>query len=433
MTKTIRKGWQLVSLDEIKASKKHAINGGPFGSKLVTKYYVNEGVPVIRGTNLPNDCRFSFQDFVFVSEQKADELIPNNAHPGDIIFTQRGTLGQVGLIPKNSPYNRFVVSQSQMKLTVDESKADPHYVFYFFRSTNTIKEIQNLAFSSGVPHINLQILREFKILLPPLETQHIISSILSAYDDLIENNTRRIAILEEMARMIYQEWFVKFRFPGYEQAKFVDSAMGKIPEGWKAGKLIEFCQSTSYGFTASAQKEPVGPNFLRITDIVPDMIDWNNVPYCQISEKDIDKYLLKEGDIVVARTGATVGYAKRLNRRHPKSIYASYLVRLRLKNIWEALYAGILVESSEYKAFIKANASGAAQPQANAQVLTSIPIVMPNEKTLQQFHLIVQPLCDQKEILEMKNINLRQTRDLLLPRLISGELDVSDLDIPIER
>src|SRR5688572_16455006 len=123
--------WKTVKLEEIKAPKKHSLVGGPFGSNLVTRDYVDQGVPVIRGTNLSGDFRFSLDDLVFVSEEKADKLSPNNAHPGDLVFTQRGTLGQVGVIPKDCGFERFVISQSQMKLTVDETKADPFFVYYF--------------------------------------------------------------------------------------------------------------------------------------------------------------------------------------------------------------------------------------------------------------------------------------------------------------
>lgn len=269
-----------------------------------------------------------------------------------------------------------------------------------------------------------------KVRIPSVTTQTKISSILSAYDDLIENNTRRIAILEEMAQAIYREWFVQFRFPGHEQARFVDSPLGRIPEGWKRAKLKDVCDAVNYGYTASANKEvEVGPRFLRITDIVPNTIDWENVPYCEVDEDDTAKYLLKEGDIVIARTGATTGYAKRLHKRHPKSVFASYLVRIVPSDAMGKHYIGLIVESDDYKAFIKSNLGGAAQPQANAQVLTSLDVLVPPASVIKQFDCQVEPLADQREILQLKNRNLRNTRDLLLPKLISGQLDVEDLDI----
>ena len=106
--------WPVVRLSTLAVGTKGAIAGGPFGSDLVSRDYVASGVPVIRGGNLSNHAKFSFDDLVFVTENKADAHHLNCAHPGDLVFTQRGTLGQVGLLPKNSPYSRFLISQSQM-------------------------------------------------------------------------------------------------------------------------------------------------------------------------------------------------------------------------------------------------------------------------------------------------------------------------------
>src|SRR5216117_727545 len=111
--------WPQVTIEEIRATTRHWLVGGPFGSDLTTRDYVEEGVPVIRGTNLPDDCSFKDDEYVFVRDEKADALKANNAHPGDVVFTQRGTLGQVGLIPNEPKFPRYLVSQSQMKLTVD--------------------------------------------------------------------------------------------------------------------------------------------------------------------------------------------------------------------------------------------------------------------------------------------------------------------------
>ena len=156
-------GYREYTVAEIQADKKWALNGGPFGSKLVRKDYTESGVPVIRGTNLSGEGKFNTDDFVFVSEEKADSLLANNAHPGDVIFTQRGTFGQVGIIPEDTHYKRFVISQSQMKLTVNTEIADANYIYYLFSDPSVSKELENQAFSSGVPHINLTILREFKV------------------------------------------------------------------------------------------------------------------------------------------------------------------------------------------------------------------------------------------------------------------------------
>ena len=145
---------------------------------------------------------------------------------------------------------------------------------------------------------------------------------------------------------------------------------------WDCVMLREICDLVNYGYTASAKPEPIGPKFLRITDIVPDRIDWSLVPYCKLNEKDLGKYQLEKGDIVIARTGATTGYAKRI-RDDYTAVFASYLVRIRVNPKYDSQYVGFVVESDEYKQFIQLNLGGTAQPQANAQVLTSFPIPLP--------------------------------------------------------
>ncbi len=186
-------------------------------------------MPVIRGANMSNGRFILEDDFVFVTdEKKRKDLQSNLARPGDLIFTQRGTLGQVAIIPDDASFSEFVVSQSQMKASLDPEKADTVFYYYFFSSQKVVDTILNMTSSSGVPHINLGTLKDFEVPVPPLSTQQRIAGILSAYDDLIENNRRRVALLEQASLLLYREWFVHFRFPGHETAKITDG----LPEGW---------------------------------------------------------------------------------------------------------------------------------------------------------------------------------------------------------
>ena len=164
-------------------------------------------------------------------------------------------------------------------------------------------------------------------------------------------------------------------------------------EKWDRVILREICDLVNYGYTASAKPEPIGPKFLRITDIVPNRVDWSTVPHCEISEKNLGKYLLKEGDIVIARTGATTGYAKRIRDEH-QAVFASYLVRIRVNPKYDSRYVGFVVESDEYKRFIQLNLGGAAQPNANAQVLTSFPISLPPLTTQRKIAAILSAYDD---------------------------------------
>ena len=164
-------------------------------------------------------------------------------------------------------------------------------------------------------------------------------------------------------------------------------------ENWDRIILREICDSVNYGYTASASPDPIGPKFLRITDIVPNWIDWSTVPHCKITEKNLSKYLLEKDDIVIARTGATTGYAKRIRVDH-KAVFASYLVRIRVNPKYDSQYIGFVVESNEYKNFIQQNLGGAAQPNANAQVLTSFPISLPPLSTQRKIAAVLSAYDD---------------------------------------
>jgi type I restriction enzyme S subunit len=254
--------------------------------------------------------------------------------------------------------------------------------------------------------------------------------ILSSYDNLIENNLRRIKILEEMAQNLYREWFVKFRFPGYEKVKFVDSPLGKIPEEWKTDNLSNLV-TTQYGYTESAQEDEVGPKFLRGKDINKrSYIDWNMVPYCPIPSESLPKYMLTKGDIVVIRMAdpGKVGIIE----QDIKAVFASYLVRLvRTSDDVGSYYLFYFLLDERYQGYITGASTGTTRKSASAGVLTGIDIVIPPKRILWKFEENIKDYRRFLTNLMSQQRILRQTRDLLLPKLISGELDVSGLDIEI--
>ncbi|MCS7468518.1 restriction endonuclease subunit S [Stieleria sp. ICT_E10.1] len=178
-------GWEIGPLSELAAEGRHAIAGGPFGSKLSRKHYTDFGVPVIRGANMSGSSSwFNDRDFVFVSDEKATTLTTNMALPGDVVFTQRGTLGQVAIIPTDASFPRYVISQSQMKMTCAEG-VPGSYVFLYFSQSSTVAYILANATASGVPHINLTFLRKFPILIPDRQ-------VLDAFGGRVEPLVMRI-------------------------------------------------------------------------------------------------------------------------------------------------------------------------------------------------------------------------------------------------
>jgi type I restriction enzyme S subunit len=368
------------------------------------------GIPLLRIADLINNTQTKFVD----AERVPRKFI---AVPEDIIYTRTG---QVGLVFRG----KIGVVHNNCFRVIPKDGIERDYLYWYLRLPSVIEKARSLAGGAAQPDLGHDAFKSISFTYPDLAEQRRIAGILSTYDELIDNSQRRIRILEEMARALYREWFVYFRFPGHENHPRITSPLGEIPKGWEVKTIADVCESVSYGYTASASREAVGPKFLRITDIVPDLIDWAGVPFCEIPESKAPKYLLEPGDIVVARTGATTGYAKRLNKRHPPTVFASYLVRVRACAGVSNRMLGVLMESDDYKQFVKTNIGGAAQPQANAIVLTSMRIVEPPAALGAKFDSLVEPLLDEAELLAVKIQNLRRTRDLLLPRLLSGEVEL---------
>ncbi len=363
-----------------------------------------------RGHDLPGDTRQVGDVPVVSSSGITGYHNEAKAKPPGVVTGRYGTLGQVFYLDQDYwPLNTALY-------VIDFKGNHPKFTAYFLE--NVLRGYQ--SDKAAVPGIDRNVLHELSVLAPDVACQNQIANVLSAYDSLIDNNRRRMALLEESARLMYREWFVSLRFPGHEHTPIADG----IPEGWVRKPLSELCELIDYGYTASADQEEIGPRLLRITDIVPGVIEWSAVPYCLIENQRLEKFRLIEGDIVIARTGATVGYAKRLNKRHPEAVFASYLVRLRLKSEVDNIMAGIFVESDSFKAYVQSRIGGAAQPNANARVLASAELFVPKPQLQRIFREFVGPLVDEREVLQVQNEKLTSARDLLLPRLMSGEITI---------
>ena len=184
------------------------------------------------------------------------------------------------------------------------------------------------------------------------------------------------------------------------------------------GKLKDY-SVMQYGYTETATTEPVGPKFLRITDIAQNYIDWNGVPYCPISEGNHEKYVLSEGDVVVARTGATVGYAKMVGRNIPDSVFASFLVRIRPIDGEYRYYFGLAITSAEFLDFVQTNAGGSAQPQANPPLLGEFELSIPNKQSLPEFNTKISSFLGVIESNETEISKLHEVKDTMVKMLSS--------------
>jgi type I restriction enzyme S subunit len=305
---------------------------------------------------------------------------------------------------------------------------DARYVGYVVQSTAYKEFVRAQAGGSAQPNANARILGSFPVAVPDIVTQRRVAGLMSAFDELIEINNRRIELLENLARSLYREWFVRFRFPGHEHADFVDSDLGSIPDGWTTSQLRHLV-AVQYGLTASTSHFAVGPKFLRGMDINKrSFIDWSAVPYSDAAESDVQKFRLEVGDVCVVRMAdpGKVGIVE----TPVDAVFASYLVRLRSLDIRLNPYLLFHhLDAPEYQDWVKGSSTGATRKSASAKVLTEPSVLLPSEEVRKAFEARVGTFRRRLAQLVEANSRLATTRDLLLPRLVKGRLELSEVDL----
>ena len=372
-----------------------------------TEYFGNE-YPFITPTDITMGSRI-VQTERFLS-QKGYEYRKNRLLPPDAVcVTCIGSLGKICMTTVPSATNQQINS-----IVVNPSKYDPYFVYYLLRTKTAV--LQSIAGGVATPIVKKSTFAGINVCVPPLPTQQKIAAVLRPYDKLIENNTRRIEILEEMAQIIYRQWFVEFQFPGHEQVKMVESELGLIPQGWEVKRLGEMCHvimgqspksefynETGEGLPFHQGVRDFGKRFP--TDRV----------YCMVQNR-----IAEAGDILFS-VRAPVG---RINIAHKKIVIGRGLSAIRSKRGNQAFLFQQLKERFQEEDTM---GGGTIFSGIRKDDLLGIPLLSPGESVIDQFEEIVNPIFSKLVNLAMKNINLRQTRDLLLPKLISGELGVSKL------
>lgn len=397
--------WELKKIIDLKASEKFSIAMGPFGSNIKADNFMSEGVPVIRGTNLNYD-KYVDGVFVFLTEEKADELKGSNCKAGDLVFTHRGTIGQVGLIPFGK-YPRYVISQSGMKLTVDPSKVDNEYLFYFFKSKYGQHQLLKSEAQVGVPSINnpLTSLKEIEVPVPKLDEQRTIASILSSLDDKISLLHRQNKTLEELAETLFRQWFVEEAEEVSETVRL--KSLGKIICGKTPSKKVP----SYFGGNLPFIKIPDMHSEVFVFDTEDSLTD-------EGAESQASKYLPSKS--ICVSCIATVGLVsmnayrsqtnQQINGIIPSKAAYRYYLYLKLKSMKNDLLARA--------------SGGTATDNLNTGDFSDIEIAKPTEELLEQYHQKVEPLFNKIYFNKTQIRTLTQLRDMLLPKLMSGEVRV---------
>jgi len=346
---------------------------------------------------------------------------------GTLCLTIAANIAETAILGINSCFPDSVVG-----FIPNPEKADVHFVKYYI---DTIKlQMQNVSRGTTQDNLSLEKIRTFNLLIPPLLVQREIAAVLSTYDDLIENNTRRIRILEKMAQSLYREWFVHFRFPAHEKVKLVNSTIGIIPEGWEVTTLGEHLDALESG------KRPRG-GAKDLPSEVPSVGAENVLgigKHNYQSEKYVpraffermSKGIVRNGDVALYKDGAHIGRTTYFRDGFPHSEFCVnehvFLLRSSGLLLTQNLLYLWMQDSSTISA-VRATNANSAQPGINQSGLRNLRILLPTSEITKLFDCLVDPNFSLIVSLSKKNKYLRRTRDLLLPKLIAGEIDVSKL------
>ncbi|QQS59472.1 restriction endonuclease subunit S [Candidatus Peregrinibacteria bacterium] len=428
MTSTqVKQGWQIKKLKDLPFE---IIDGDRSSNYPKRDEFQSFGIPFFSTPNI-QDNQLILNDLRFITKEKFDSLRKGKLQKHDIMMTTRGSVGNFAYF--DCQYETGFINAQMLILRANETEISSRFFYYLFTSPTAQEKFQNYASGSAQPQLPIKDLKEIQFLLPPLPTQQKIASILSAFDDLIENNTKRIKILENTAQLIYKEWFVDFKFPGHEKVKMVDSGteFGEIPEGWEVKEIGDICITSSGGTPSRKREEEFYQNgtieWVKTKELNDGFILETEEKITELAIEKSSAKAFPPLTVLLAMYGATIGKLGILSMEATTNQACC------------AFLAGNTYFSSYYLfQFLKFNIKsiialgmGAAQQNISQQVIKKIPILQPHEKILMQYDNMIKSIFDEILLLQRLNRKLRNTRDLLLPKLVSGDEDVSRLSIQL--
>lgn len=421
--------WEKVKLGDIASN----IQTGPFGSQLHQSDYSEFGTPVV----MPKDLiggKISEKSIARVSEDHVNRLSRHIINNGDILYSRRGDVGRCAFATELE--KGWLCGTGCLCVTINLSEANPKFIFYQLQQPDVIGWVENHAVGSTMLNLNTTILSNIPVILPTLEIQNKISDILSAYDDLIENNQKQIKLLEEAAQRLYKEWFVDLHFPGYETTPIIDG----VPEGWEkknVGELIQYEIGGGWGEEFIKEKFENPAYVIRGTDLYGlTHGDFENIPYRFHSEANLQARKLIDGDIIFEVSGGSKNEgvartalirSKLLETFNKPVMCASFckLVRFNSLEIAQYMYDAFkyLRNSGKTSEFDKKSASSIVNYRWK-DFLEQQDVLLPDIKILESYNELAGNFYNQILCKSVLIKILKQTRERLLPKLMSGELEV---------
>lgn len=452
--------WPEISIDDLKAPTKGAIAMGPFGSRIKAENFVKDGVPIIKGAQL-HGAYVLDSNFDYLTEEKAEELKSSQAFRGDLVITHRGTVGQVSIIPHNSKYKKYIVSQSQLKVSLNLEVANPYFVNYFFRSHIGQHRLLVNASQVGVPAIAKASTSVKAILVPcpSLNEQNKIVGLLRSFDDKIELNRQMNATLEALAQALFKSWFVDFDpvidnalaaanpIPEPLQARAAtrqalgeqrkplpetirqqfpcrfefSEEMGWIPEGWAIGCFGDVSQQVRKNvkveniseFDFYVGLEHISKKQLFLADNGTGETIGSN------------KSGFKENDLLF---GKLRPYFHKVCLAPVQGICSTDILVFRAKCREFHSYMILTAFTDAFVEYANIRSTGTRMPRASAKDMLAYSICIPPVSVLSSFDGMVKPMWKKGMESIENNRALSKARDTLLPKLLSGELRIPDAE-----
>ena len=361
----------------------------------------------------------TFEENQFITKEKDEALRKGKLKRGDIVYTTRGTVGNAGYYNSNVPYENVRINSGMVILRANGEIVDARFLYQILKSEYYRPYFKQYCTGSAQPQLPIKNFSQIYLNVPDIITQHRIADILSAYDDLIENNQKQIKLLEEAAQRLYKEWFVDLRFPGHENTKIVDG----VPEGWQYEKLGDLVKTTSGG-TPSRRKSEYYVNgnirWIKTKELNDRFIFETEEHITEDAVKNSSAKVLPEGALVVAMYGATIGKigitAAEMACNQACCAFISFDDMISK----EYLYCW-LMDNREY---LVSQGKGAAQSNLSQEMIRNFSLLCPDKKVIKNFTEIVTTMLENKRVLENKILMLSKARDDLLPKLMSGEVEV---------
>jgi type I restriction enzyme S subunit len=403
------------------------IQTGPFGSQLHQSDYQPEGIPVIMPKDIA-DGQVLADSVARVSEETANRLARHKLKAGSIVLPRRGEIRKRAFI---RPEQRgWLCGTGCLKIESLGKHVVPEFLYYFMDQSHVVQWLEQHAVGTTMLNLSAGIVAELPVRCPSIQSQRRIAGILSNYDDLIENNRRRMVLLEKAARLLYEEWFVRLRFPGHRHARIIDG----LPEGWDRIMIGDYIERG----IVELQTGPFGTQ-LRASDYVDSgtpLINVRNIGYGELQaeklefvpEAVVDRlgvHILQAGDIVFGRKGAVDRHLL-INPAQAGWMQGSDCIRLRpVCDVVCPSFLSFAFRQENHKQWMLTHCSNkATMASVNQEVIGRIPVLAPSRELLHRFGDFASRILAQIASLGRKSQKAEAARDLLLPRLMSGKIAV---------